>query len=241
MRVVRRRLGAVGARDEEVGEVAADQVGTLGVAVDQQVDAADLAPASPTAPAPRASSRCRARPRRAAGRRCRWRCRAWRTRRRTSRRCWRCRRTTARTRPRPSAPSPESTAIPSNVPTSLAIAAAEEPRAAQALGARPAAVGEAHEREPVADRQVHDPVDLRVVDAGLGAAPHRVVVGRDGDRLAVQRPEPGDETARRLVVGAGEHAGLDERAGSMTASMRSRAVSRPRSWTLATASGRASS
>ena len=31
--------------------------------------------------------------------------------------------------------------------------------------------------------------------------------------LAVQRAEPGDEAAGRLVLGAGEHAGLDERAG----------------------------
>ena len=44
--------------------------------------------------------------------------------------------------------------------------------------------------------------------------PHtRVVVGRDGDGLAEQRGEAGDETAGRLVVGAGEYAGLDERTG----------------------------
>ena len=108
---------------------------------------------------------------------------------------------------------PDISAMPSNVPTSLAIAAAEEPGAAQALGPGAATVGEAHEREPVADRQVHDAVDLGVVDAGLRAAPHRVVVRRDGDALAVQRAEPGDEAAGRLVLGAGEHAGLDERAG----------------------------
>ena len=41
-RVVGRRRRAVGALDEEVGEVAAHQLGALGVGVDQQVGAADL-------------------------------------------------------------------------------------------------------------------------------------------------------------------------------------------------------
>jgi hypothetical protein len=64
----------------------------------------------------------------------------------------------------------------------------------------------------VADGQIHDPVDLRVVDAGLRTAPHRVVVRRDGDGLAVQRGEPGDQTTGRLAVGARQHARLHERA-----------------------------
>ena len=109
--------------------------------------------------------------------------------------------------------SPDSSAIPSNVPTSWAIAwPPNEPGAAQALGPGPATVGEAHERPAVADRQVHDPVDLGVVDAGLRAAPHRVVVGQiePSRRTPCQ---PGDQTTGRLVLGAGEHAGLDERAG----------------------------
>ena len=103
--------------------------------------------------------------------------------------------------------------MPSNVPTSLAIPPPKNPelRSPWARAPPPSAKHTNGNRWRIARSMMRSIFEWLMP---VCVPPHtRVVVGRDGDALAVQRPEPGDETTGRLVLGAGQHAGLDERAG----------------------------
>ena len=95
--------------------------------------------------------------------------------------------------------------------------AAAEPRApaAEIVSARAAAVGEADQRPAAVVGQLNQAVELPVIERGLGAALHGVVVRRDGHRRAVDRADALHQAVGRaddVAVGRDrEHAVFDER------------------------------
>ena len=84
------------------------------------------------------------------------------------------------------------------------------------MGSRAATIGEGDQRPTTIVHQLQKPVELAVVECSLGAALDGVVVGRDANRMPLDRAKALHQSVgragHRLVRRNGEHAVLDEAA-----------------------------
>ena len=82
------------------------------------------------------------------------------------------------------------------------------------MGSQPAAVREAQKWQALVVSHVDDALEFVVVDERLRAAEDGIVIGRDGDRLAVQLTEPVHQPVRGTrAIRIREHSVLYERTG----------------------------